>query len=135
MDWEVHLICFSDLKVQIRINYLLCRNRGRGKVFLSFLFSIEKCNKKDGAGCIAIQKSLLSLTSSKILSFGKTQIHLVFRSLNRIIDIRRRYFRSTIQKKRVSFWYYPRLIVPLQAEISYKYNMLNNLIIITKQIL
>ena len=62
------------------------------------------------------QKSLLPLTSSKILSFGKTQIHLVFRSLNRIIDIRLRYFRSTIQKKRVSFWYCPRLIVSLQAE-------------------
>ena len=28
-------------------------------------------------------------------------------------DIRLRYFRSTIQKKRVSFWYCPRLIVPL----------------------
>ena len=62
-----------------------------------------------------------------------------------IIDLRRKatgrrrnvgngYFRSTIQKKRVSFWYCPRLIVPLQAEISYKY-IINNLIIITKKIL
>ena len=135
MGWEVHLICFSDLKVHIRINHILCCNWGRGKVIQSFLFSIDMIHeKKDGAGCIAIQKSLLSLTSSKILSFGKTQIHLVFCSLNRIIDIRQRYFRSTIQKKRVSFWYCPRLIVPLQAEISYKY-IINNLIIITKKIL
>ena len=45
--------------------------------------------KKDGAGCFVIQKSLLTLTSSKILSLDNSK------------------------KKRVSFWYCPRLIVPL----------------------
>ena len=48
------------------------------------------------------QKSLLPLTSSKILSLDnskKTSFFLVLSSLNRIIDIRLRYFRSTIQKK------------------------------------
>jgi hypothetical protein len=48
------------------------------------------------------QKSLLPLTSSKILSLDnskKTSFFLVLSSLNRIIDVRRRYFRSTIQKK------------------------------------
>ena len=59
---------------------------GRGKVFQSFLFSLEKYHKKDGAGCIAIQKSLLTLTSSKILSLDnskKTSFFLVLSSLNR----------------------------------------------------
>ena len=43
--------------------------------------------KKDGAGCIAIQKSLLTLTSSKILSLDnskKNKFFLVLCSLIRI---------------------------------------------------
>ena len=43
-------------------------------------------------------------------------------------------FARQFKKKRVSFWYCARLIVSLQAEISYKY-IINNLIIITKKIL
>ena len=77
------------------------------------------------------QKSLLPLTSSKILSFGKTQIHLVFRSLNRIIDIRLRYFRSTIQKKTSFFLVLSSLNRIFAGKFSYIYNMFNYLILKT----
>jgi hypothetical protein len=46
--------------------------REGGKVFLSFLFSLAKYHKKDGAGCIAIQKSLLTLQTEPLLvGFGQ----------------------------------------------------------------
>ena len=69
------------------LSFSFTANERRGKMFHQFLLSLEIKKEKRWGRMRGFQKSLLSLTSSKILSLDnskKTSFFLVLSSLNRI---------------------------------------------------
>jgi len=62
---------------------------------------------------------IVPLAAPKVLSFGKTQKNLAFRSLNRTFGFRRRYSRSEKKTKTLLFvLLFAHLIVPLHVIVD-----------------
>ena len=90
-----------------------------------FCFSLTYCinfsrSKKEASSFLArLIEIFVPLAALKVLSFGKTQKNLAFRSLNRTFGFRRRYSRSEKKTKTLLFvLLFAHLIVPLHVIVD-----------------